>query len=58
MDYLFDFSTAHHLTVKKLEFRPKFGIAGDKSNNDDVLQLASCSSDHSVRIYNVNLKRF
>lgn len=54
------FSVGHHLTVKKLCFRPVLGRAGyydaDK-NNDNVLQLVSCSSDHSVRIYDVYLNK-
>lgn len=36
---------AHHLTVKKLSFRP----------NADQVQLASCSDDYSVKIHNVSL---
>lgn len=44
----YDTSQAHHLTVKRLMFRPV-----NHSYND--LQLASCSSDHSVKIHNVEL---
>ncbi|CAG9763489.1 unnamed protein product [Ceutorhynchus assimilis] len=50
-----DTSAAHHLTVRKLAFRPKFGRAGEKEENKQVLQLSSCSSDMSVRIYDLIL---
>lgn len=43
----YDTSQAHHLTVKRLMFRPT-----DQSHD---LQLASCSSDHSVKIHNIDL---
>ncbi|XP_060527513.1 elongator complex protein 2 isoform X2 [Cylas formicarius] len=47
-------SDAHHLTVRKLEFRPRFGRAGYKNNNEDnILQLASCSSDTSTYYYHL-----
>lgn len=60
-------STAHHLTVKRLKFRPCLGLAGVhgddlekstevKDNSKDWLQLASCSMDHSVKIFNINLR--
>ncbi|KAK3587822.1 hypothetical protein CHS0354_019687 [Potamilus streckersoni] len=56
---------AHHLSVKRLKFRPCFGLAG--IHGDDIkvkdnsidrknwLQLASCGEDQSVRIFNINL---
>lgn len=44
---------AHHLTVKRLVFRPVGSSAGDVR----TLQLASCGSDHAVRIYNVDLNK-
>lgn len=44
---------AHHLTVKRLAFRPFLGVAGSDDDDQNVLQLASCSSDYSVRIYNL-----
>lgn len=44
----YDTSQAHHLTVKRLMFRPS-------SEPCDILQLASCSSDYSVKIHNINL---
>ncbi|KAF7284251.1 hypothetical protein GWI33_022248 [Rhynchophorus ferrugineus] len=53
--YQLDNELAHHLTVKKLVFRPRFGKAGFKEENQKLLQLASCSSDTSVRIYNISL---
>ncbi|KAL0111799.1 hypothetical protein PUN28_013171 [Cardiocondyla obscurior] len=43
-----DTSQAHHLTVKRLKFRPTDHFC-------DYLQLASCSSDCSVKIYNIQL---
>uniref|UniRef100_T1HB76 Elongator complex protein 2 n=1 Tax=Rhodnius prolixus TaxID=13249 RepID=T1HB76_RHOPR len=47
---------AHHMTVKKLQFRPQLGRTGDISeNNSDILQLASASLDNSVKVYNINL---
>ncbi|KAL6267146.1 hypothetical protein P5V15_000225 [Pogonomyrmex californicus] len=45
----YDTSQAHHLTVKRLKFRP------NDNQSRDTLQLASCSSDHSVKIYNIDL---
>ncbi|XP_050302290.1 elongator complex protein 2 [Anthonomus grandis grandis] len=50
-----DHSVAHHLTVKRLAFRPRFGKAGEKEENSRVLQLSSCSSDSSVRVYDLIL---
>ncbi|KAG5332315.1 ELP2 protein, partial [Acromyrmex heyeri] len=44
----YDTSQAHHLTVKRLMFRP----TNHSYNN---LQLASCSNDHSVKIHNIEL---
>ncbi|KAH8370895.1 hypothetical protein KR093_005504 [Drosophila rubida] len=38
---------AHHLTVKRLQFRP--------GQQPDSLQLASCGEDHLVRIYDIAL---
>lgn len=38
-------SEAHHLCVNKLEFRPNF----------QKFQLASCSNDHCVKIYDIEL---
>ncbi|XP_012536598.1 probable elongator complex protein 2 [Monomorium pharaonis] len=43
----YDTDQAHHLTVKRLKFRP--------TNHLHNLQLASCSSDHSVKIHNIKL---
>lgn len=43
-----DNQLSHHLTVKKLRFRPVL-------NKDKTIQLASCSLDHCVKIYNVNI---
>lgn len=48
-------SYSHHLTVRKLAFRPVCGQAGYKDVDKSLIQLASCSLDYSVRIYNVNV---
>lgn len=53
-----DSTVAHHSTVKRLRFRPCFGRAGEKEKSKDVLQLASCSEDTSVRIYDLLLNFF
>ncbi|CAK1552679.1 unnamed protein product [Leptosia nina] len=45
-----DNSAAHHLTVKRLTFKPK-----TKEDNKHELLLASCGSDHFVRIHSINL---
>ncbi|XP_076360831.1 elongator complex protein 2 isoform X2 [Tachypleus tridentatus] len=48
----------HHSTVKRLKFSPKLGKAGcrGKTGTDqDVVQLASCSTDDTVKVYNVKL---
>lgn len=37
-------------------FRPVLGEAGNKKVDDNILQLASCSADYSVKIYNVYLE--
>lgn len=39
-----DHFESHHACINKLEFRP----------NTEKFQLASCGSDHLVRIYNIN----
>lgn len=43
-------SQAHHLTVRKLAFRPE-NLTGQR-----VVQLASCGDDHLVRICQINLE--
>ncbi|XP_015587414.1 probable elongator complex protein 2 [Cephus cinctus] len=43
-------SEAHHLTVKRLMFQPE----GENSQKG-ILQLASCSCDHTVKIYQFNI---
>ncbi|XP_065174313.1 elongator complex protein 2 [Atheta coriaria] len=45
-----DHGIGHCLTVKRLTFRPR-----TKHSTEDTVQLASCSSDHSVRIFDINL---
>lgn len=42
------FSFAHHKTVKRLLFNKPV-----KETDEKVLQLASCSSDHSVKVHNI-----
>nr|CAH7738001.1 unnamed protein product [Callosobruchus chinensis] len=49
-------SDAHHLTVKRLAFRPVFGASGCPVNKG-ILQLASCSSDTSVKIFDIYLDK-
>ncbi|XP_015126218.1 probable elongator complex protein 2 [Diachasma alloeum] len=44
-----DTSAAHHRTVKRLSFRP--------NNTEGVVQLASCSSDRAVKIYDIEISR-
>ncbi|GFU60893.1 elongator complex protein 2 [Nephila pilipes] len=51
----FDQIISHHLNVNRLKFSPVFGDAGRKEKNADVLQLASCSNDNHVKIYNIYL---
>ncbi|KAK3108608.1 hypothetical protein FSP39_011810 [Pinctada imbricata] len=47
--------TAHHMAVKRLRFSPCLGLAGQKNNaNEHYQQLASCSLDHSVRIFDID----
>jgi len=52
---LLDNTVAHHLTVRRLAFRPKRGCAGDNSDNGATVQLASAGADHHVRVYNIKL---
>ena len=49
-------SDAHHLTVKRVKFRPRPGRVEDsaKERSSDMLQLASCGLDHCVRVYNID----
>lgn len=46
-----DTSSAHHLTVKRLSFRPT-----QDDLQTEILQLASCGSDNTVKIHNIYLK--
>lgn len=41
---------AHHLTVKKLEFKSK-----DSNESTETHHLASCGCDHITRIYRIKL---
>nr|XP_012148486.1 PREDICTED: probable elongator complex protein 2 [Megachile rotundata] len=45
--FVYDSSQAHHLTVKRLKFRPH-------KENSNTLQLASCGSDHIVKIHDID----
>ena len=47
---LLNSSTAHHLTVKRLAFRPKH-----KTQKKNFIQLASCGSDSAVKIHDILL---
>ncbi|XP_067931925.1 elongator complex protein 2-like [Watersipora subatra] len=49
-----DISSAHHLTVKRLQFRPKVGSAGG-NNEKNVLQLASCGQDQQLKIHEISV---
>uniref|UniRef100_A0A1Y1LNG0 Elongator complex protein 2 n=2 Tax=Photinus pyralis TaxID=7054 RepID=A0A1Y1LNG0_PHOPY len=51
---ILDNRSAHHLTVRRLSFRPVVGEAGSKVRNNR-LQLASCGSDYTLRIYTINV---
>lgn len=48
---MYNTSQAHHLTVKRLAFRPQ------DNNQCNKLQLASCGSDHTVKIYNIDTSK-
>nr|CAD7458433.1 unnamed protein product [Timema tahoe] len=55
-----DSSCAHHLTVKRLSFRPGIGTTSDtkdKYSASSFAQLASCGSDHTVKINNIYLDK-
>ncbi|CAK9809067.1 Elongator complex protein 2 [Anthophora quadrimaculata] len=45
---VYDSSKAHHLTIKRLKFRPQ-------KEYSNILQLASCGCDHTVKIYNIDI---
>lgn len=46
-----DTSKAHHLTVKRLSFRPQTNYS-----DDQIIQLASCGSDNAVKIHNFSFR--
>ena len=56
-------SEAHHLTVRRLRFRPQLGSAGcdnkdqsghsSSSGSETSIQLASCGQDHQVKVYTI-----
>ncbi|KAL1501821.1 hypothetical protein ABEB36_007075 [Hypothenemus hampei] len=48
-------SMAHHLTVRKLAFRPELGRAGHQCSKEVVLQLASAGADTLLRIFDILL---
>ncbi|XP_078039395.1 elongator complex protein 2 [Augochlora pura] len=45
---VYNTSDAHHLTVRRLKFRPC-------KKELNILQLASCGSDHTVKIYDIDI---
>ncbi|CAL7943550.1 unnamed protein product [Xylocopa violacea] len=45
---VYDTSQAHHLTVKRLKFRPQ-------EIYSNTLQLASCGSDHTIKIHDIDI---
>ncbi|XP_076167663.1 elongator complex protein 2 [Ptiloglossa arizonensis] len=47
---VYNSSEAHHLTVKRLKFRPQ-------KEYSCTLQLASCGSDHAVKIHNIEIEK-
>ena len=57
LNIIFQGNLGHDLAVKRLVFRPKVGRTGDKKSDSDknVLQLASCGSDHIVKIFDLFL---
>lgn len=50
-------SIGHHLTVQKLQFRPHNDRTQEVSENGSILQLASCSADHSVRLFDIAIEK-
>ncbi|XP_044755225.1 probable elongator complex protein 2 [Coccinella septempunctata] len=48
-------SVAHHLTVKRIQFRPILGEAGQTEKDENILQVATCSTDTSLKVFNLNL---
>lgn len=46
------------MTVKRLAFRPVVGYAGQREVVEkNIIQLASCSSDNSVRIFDIDVNK-
>lgn len=45
----------HHLSVKRLAFRPKAGKHGSNQEETNAIQLASCGSDHILKIFDIFL---
>lgn len=46
----------YDLSVKRLAFRPKLGRTGvnnEEAGTSDVIQLASCSSNHFLKVYDI-----
>lgn len=54
---VFQGELGHHLSIKRLAFRPKLGRSGVNKEKEDsnVIQLASCGSDHILKIFDVYL---
>lgn len=51
--YIYRFG--HHLTVKKIQFQPLL-CKTDIRYREDVLQMASCGADMTLKIYDLFLK--
>lgn len=51
-----DASQSHALTVKRLRWRPRPGLAGGGRGGDDGPwgQLATAGNDHAVKVFNIN----
>ncbi|XP_054015023.1 elongator complex protein 2 [Hylaeus anthracinus] len=45
---VYNSSQAHHLTVRRLKFRPQ-------KQYTNIVQLASCGSDHTVKIHDIDI---
>jgi hypothetical protein len=48
---------SHHLTVKKLAFRPLVAVKDGSDIALKKLQMSSCGADHAVKIFNIYVNR-
>lgn len=47
----------HQLCVKRLSFRPRPGRTGENQDeSSEIIQLASCGSDHIFKVYDIFLR--